>query len=135
MSDATKAVGNAPTKLVLDFGAQEETCKNITKAGDDLCQLFQQESDALADVKIELGKAEAELALGIYTQGLKMTGLKEFVEASVSADSNVNALRMKEAKLASRVAGIKLSLENVDRGYGLFKAWMLGQRPIGLQDR
>lgn len=135
MNDATVGVKPGPTKLALDFSAQECTCQNITKAGDDLVQLYQQENDYLAEVRVALGKAEADVEMSIHVQGLKMTGLAGYIAAAVAADSNVNALRLKEAKLTARVTGIKASLENVDRAYGLFKTWMQGQRPIGLNER
>ena len=68
--------------------------------------------------------------MAIRNSGVKVT--EGYVDSAVDGDGNVVALREKYERLAGRVAGIKASLENVDRAYGLFKTWMLGQQAAGV---
>ncbi|OQA09458.1 MAG: hypothetical protein BWY66_00557 [bacterium ADurb.Bin374] len=117
-------------RLAIDFGSPEATIVNIVKAGEDLVALLQQETEAQGLAKIELEKAESDVAMAIRNGGVKVT--EGYVDSAVDGDTNVVGLRQKYERLSSRVAGIKASLENVDRAYGLFKTWMLGQRQIGL---
>ena len=118
------------SRLAIDFGSPEATIVNIVKAGEDLVALLQQETESQGLVKIELEKAESDVAMAIRNSGVKVT--EGYVESAVEGDTNVVGLRQKYERLSARVAGIKASLENVDRAYGLFKTWMLGQRQLGL---
>ena len=118
------------SRLAIDFGSPEATIVNIVKAGEDLVSLLQQETESQGLAKIELEKAESDVAMAIRNSGVKVT--EGYVDSAVDGDTNVVGLRQKYERLSARVAGIKASLENVDRAYGLFKTWMLGQRQIGL---
>jgi len=118
------------SRLAIDFGSPEATIVNIVKAGEDLVSLLQQETESQGLAKIDLEKAESDVAMAIRNSGVKVT--EGYVESAVDGDGNAVGLRQKYERLSARVAGIKASLENVDRAYGLFKTWMLGQRQIGL---
>lgn len=118
------------SRLAIDFGSPETTIVNIVKAGEDLVALLQQETESQGLAKIELEKAESDVAMALRNSGVKVT--EGYVDSAVDGDTNVVGLRQKHERLCARVAGIKASLENVDRAYGLFKTWMLGQRQIGL---
>ena len=118
------------SRLSIDFGSPEATIMKIVKAGEDLVALLQQETESQGLAKIELEKAESDVAMAIRNNGVKVT--EGYVESAVDGDTNVVGLRQKYERLSARVAGIKASLENVDRAYGLFKTWMLGQRQLGL---
>ena len=127
MSEENKAV---VTALAIDFSSPELTIQNIVKAGDDLVALLGQETVAAGLAKIALEKAESDVAMVIRNGGVKVT--EGYVDSAVDGDGNVVALREKYERLAGRVAGIKASLENVDRAYGLFKTWLLGQQASGV---
>lgn len=129
MSEENKA---AVTALAIDFSSPELTIQNIVKAGDDLVALLGQETVAAGLAKIAVEKAESDVAMQIRNNGVKMTDLAGYVENAVDGDGNVVALRERYERLAGRVAGIKASLENVDRAYGLFKTWLLGQQATGV---
>ena len=120
------------TALAIDFGSPEATIQNIVAAGADLVALLEQETVAAANAKILLEKAESDVAMALRNSGVKVT--EGYVDSAVDGDTNVVALREKSERLAARVNGIKASLDNVDRAYGLFKTWMLGQRPVGLNE-
>lgn len=123
-----------PTRLTIDFASQENTIKSIVTAGEDLVALLGLETEDLALAKIKLSKTEADVERQIRNNALvKVT--EGYVSSAVSANTDVVALRERVARMEGKVAGIRASLDNVDRGYGLFKTWMLCQRPIGLQDR
>lgn len=127
MSEENKA---AVTALAIDFSSPELTIQNIVKAGDDLVALLGQETVAAGLAKIAVEKAESDVAMAIRNSGVKVT--EGYVDSVVDGDGNVVALREKYERLAGRVAGVKASLENVDRAYGLFKTWMLGQQATGV---
>ena len=127
MSEENKAV---VTALAIDFSSPELTIQNIVKAGEDLVALLGQETVAAGLAKIALEKAESDVAMVIRNGGVKVT--EGYVDSAVDGDGNVVALREKYERLAGRVLGIKASLENVDRAYGLFKTWMLGQQASGV---
>lgn len=127
MSEENKAV---VTALAIDFSSPELTIQNIVKAGEDLVALLGQETVAAGLAKIAVEKAESDVAMVIRNSGVKVT--EGYVDSAVDGDGNVVALREKYERLAGRVAGIKASLENVDRAYGLFKTWMLGQQAAGV---
>lgn len=127
MSEENKA---AVTALAIDFSSPELTIQNIVKAGDDLVALLGQETVAAGLAKIAVEKAESDVAMAIRNSGVKVT--EGYVDSAVDGDGNVVALREKYERLAGRVAGVKASLENVDRAYGLFKTWMLGQQATGV---
>lgn len=129
MSEENKAV---VTALAIDFSSPELTIQNIVKAGEDLVALLGQETVAAGLAKIALEKAESDVAMAIRNNGIKMTDLAGYVENAVDGDGDVVALREKYERLAGRVLGIKASLENVDRAYGLFKTWLLGQQTAGV---
>lgn len=125
-----RAIPTTPTALAIDFSSPELTIQNIVKAGEDLVALLWQETVAVGMAKIAVEKAESDVAMMIRNSGVKVT--EGYVDSAVAGDGNVVALREKYERLAGRVAGIKASLENVDRAYGLFKTWMLGQQASGL---
>jgi hypothetical protein len=127
MSEENKAV---VTALAIDFSSPELTIQNIVKAGEELVALLGQETVAAGLAKIAVEKAESDVAMAIRNSGIKVT--EGYVDSAVDGDGNVVALREKYERLAGRVAGIKASLENVDRAYGLFKTWMLGQQAAGV---
>lgn len=127
MSEENKA---AVTALAIDFSSPELTIQNIVKAGEDLVALLGQETVAAGLAKIAVEKAESDVAMAIRNSGVKVT--EGYVDSAVDGDGNVVALREKYERLAGRVLGIKASLENVDRAYGLFKTWMLGQQSAGV---
>lgn len=127
MSEENKAV---VTALAIDFSSPELTIQNIVKAGEELVALLGQETVAAGLAKIAVEKAESDVAMAIRNSGVKVT--EGYVDRAVDGDGNVVALREKYERLAGRVAGIKASLENVDRAYGLFKTWMLGQQAAGV---
>lgn len=127
MSEENKA---AVTALAIDFSSPELTIQNIVKAGDDLVALLGQETVAAGLAKIAVEKAESDVAMAIRNSGVKVT--EGYVDSAVDGDGNVVALRERYERLAGRVAGIKASLENVDRAYGLFKTWLLGQQATGV---
>ena len=129
MSEENKAV---VTALAIDFSSPELTIQNIVEAGEDLVALLGQETVAAGLAKIALEKAESDVAMAIRNNGIKMTDLAGYVENAVEGDGDVMALREKYERLAGRVLGIKASLENVDRAYGLFKTWLLGQQASGV---
>ena len=127
MSEENKAV---VTALAIDFSSPELTIQNIVKAGEELVALLGQETVAAGLAKIAVEKAESDVAMAIRNSGVKVT--EGYVDSAVDGDGNVVALREKYERLAGRVLGIKASLENVDRAYGLFKTWMLGQQAAGV---
>ena len=127
MSEENKAV---VTALAIDFSSPELTIQNIVKAGEDLVALLGQETVAAGLAKIAVEKAESDVAMAIRNSGVKVT--EGYVDSAVDGDGNVVALREKYERLAGRVLGIKASLENVDRAYGLFKTWLLGQQTAGI---
>ena len=127
MSEENKAV---VTALAIDFSSPELTIQNIVKAGEDLVALLGQETVAAGLAKIAVEKAESDVAMAIRNSGVKVT--EGYVDSAVDGDGNVVALREKYERLAGRVAGVKASLENVDRAYGLFKTWLLGQQTAGI---
>ena len=125
-----EATKEAPTQLKIDFSSPEATIQNIVKAGEDLVNLLGLESTDMGLAKIALEKAESDVAMAIRGSGVKVT--EGYVDSAVDGDTNVVELRAKYERIAGRVAGIKASLENVDRAYGLFKTWMLGQQASGV---
>lgn len=127
MSEENKAV---VTALAIDFSSPELTIQNIVKAGEELVALLGQETVAAGLAKIAVEKAESDVAMAIRNSGVKVT--EGYVDSAVDGDGNVVALREKYERLAGRVLGIKASLENVDRAYGLFKTWLLGQQTAGI---
>ena len=125
-----QAVPTTPPALAIDFSSPELTIQSIVKAGDDLVALLGQETVAAGLAKIAVEKAESDVAMAIRNSGVKVT--EGYVDSAVDGDANVVSLREKYERIAGRVAGIKASLENVDRAYGLFKTWMLGQQTSGV---
>lgn len=116
--------------LELDFASPEKTIKEIVATGTALVDMLAPATTELGRAEVELEKSESDVAMQIRNSGLKVT--EGYVSSAVDGDGNVVALRNKVEGLAGKVAGIKAAIDNLDRAYGLFKTWMLGQRPVGI---
>lgn len=122
-------------KITLDYASPEKTCQDIVTAGENLSGELYAAMIEQSDADIAEGKARCAADLAIRNSGVKMTDLAGYVKAAVEGDADVQAMQSRADKAKARVAGLKASLENLDRAYGLFKTWMQGQRPVGLNER
>lgn len=122
-------------KITLDYASPEKTCQDIVTAGENLSGELYAAMIEQSDASIALDRAKSVVDLAIRNNGIKLTDLSGYVRAAVEGDPEVAAMQTRLDKATARVAGLRASLENVDRAYGLFKTWMHGQRPIGLNER
>ena len=124
---------NVVQTFTLDFASPEATCQKIVTAGELLADQLFAKTCELGEAKIALDKAEGEVGLRAFASGAKVTG--DYLKCVQDSDGDVVGLRQRVERLSAGVQATKAALENIDRAYGLFKTWMQGQRPAGLNER
>jgi len=130
--ETTKA--DAPKRLTLDFASPEATIQNIIKLSEDLGSLQFPKAVALGDAEVVLKKLIADKELAVRAQTVvKIT--EGYVSAAIDADLEVVDMRKKVERMRCECASVRAAFDVVDKAYNLFKVWLQGQRPVGLNER
>jgi len=136
MKDATQGV-LAAVVLKIDFASPEATIQSFCDVDDHLTSLLTTKTAELCDAKLSHDKtrANAEVAIrnAAASSGNKVT--EGYVSALIDKDDDVGGTRAKSDRLECEVSSLRAAIASLERKHSLFKNWLAGQRPIGLNER
>ena len=122
-------------KLTLNFASPEATIANFAETDDSLLAALAAKTTELCDAEIAHDKlcGNAELSIRNAPAGaIKIT--EGYVTAAIATNDDVCNSKLKIARLRTEVANIKAAIGGLERKHGLFKTWLNGQRPVGLNE-
>lgn len=116
--------------LVIDFANKEATIAEFGEAGDELVNELTTCVTDLGNAEINYDRVVANAELEVRNGPVKVT--EGYVSAAINANTEVNAARTAVERLRARATGLRAALDNLDRKAKLFREWLAGQRPVGL---